>query len=107
VKDRNCLTLRTTGGYAERSYTEINCQRALSVMGIPRVRGSELRIAETRAVNRALRKAYGLEFVPSKSWEGCLNLETAAARPMSRKNRRRILMVRIMDSLGSAINSVS
>ena len=34
----------------------------------PVVRGAELRIAETRAVNRALRKAYGSASAQSKSW---------------------------------------
>ena len=32
-------------------------------MGLPVVHGAEMRVAETRAVNRALRKAYGMILV--------------------------------------------
>ena len=38
------------------------------------VRGAEMRVAETRAVNRALRKAYGIGLALWKSWLGSLVL---------------------------------
>lgn len=36
----------------------------------PLVHGAEMRVAETRAVNRALRRPTESAFVPSKSWVG-------------------------------------
>ncbi len=41
----------------------------------PRVRGAELRVAETRAVNRALRKAYGIGLCSVEEL-GCLSSST-------------------------------
>ena len=57
------------GGYSEPPFIGSLGRRALSATAMPipqtplpspLVRGAEMRVAETRAVNRALRKAYGI-----------------------------------------------
>src|SRR6266852_589365 len=104
---RDCLTLRTTAGYAEQSYIETHRQRALSAMGMLTRQMSLLRYADRSCASRKrvrsiepFAKLMGLESVPSKSWGGCLNRESAAARPRARKNRRGTPTVQTMVSTG-------
>jgi hypothetical protein len=47
----------------------------------PAMRGSELRIAETRAVNRAIRKAYGIGICSAEEI-GCVERTSTADRPV-------------------------
>jgi hypothetical protein len=70
------------------------------------VQGAELRIAETRAVNRALRKATGSACVQSKSWAHfrvCQNPPRVRYRRMART----LAMVPATANRGFAINSAS
>ena len=59
------------------------------------VRGAEMRIAETRAVNRALRKAYGIgicsvEEIGSESWsDGRFQRSTQISTPKYQRKRER------------------
>lgn len=43
------------------------------------VQGAEMRVAETRAVNRALRKAYGIGLCSVEELGGCSNIRTSRA----------------------------
>ena len=64
---RNCPTRLLVAGFSRRPYTSLPAPKASSAtatpippMSLPLVHGAEMRVAETRAVNRALRKAYGI-----------------------------------------------
>jgi hypothetical protein len=67
-RSRNC---RGFVGYGDAEPTNV----------APLLRGSELRIAETRAVNRAIRKAYGIGICSAEEI-GCVERSSTADRPV-------------------------
>jgi hypothetical protein len=69
------------------------------------VHGAELRIAETRAVNRALRKAYGIGICSVEELGSSRSIDPLLLRPKN-MHRSIILMVPIMATLACAISFV-
>ena len=70
----------------------------------PLVRGAEMRVAETRAVNRALRKAYGIGFCSVEELGWSLQRTKSRIITGGRINRA-IRMVQTMVTPGCGTNS--
>ncbi len=85
-----------------RGFRRLRRRRSLQTSSL--VRGAEMRVAETRAVNRALRKAYGIGSVLSKSSD-----RSRHRKGPSPSRRIRMAtpdrMVQAMASLASATSS--
>ena len=72
------------------------------------VRGAEMRIAETRAVNRALRKAYGIGICSVEEIGACSAAATLLlSRPRSRRKTATAMAPATRSAIGSARSSAS
>ena len=73
---------KTTGSKSFVGYEDANPANVS-----PLVRGAEMRVAETRAVNRALRKAYGIGLcsVEEMGWLSCSSRSTEARAAAARR----------------------